>query len=173
MEIRLEPNRRFGRGFQIRATDGPACYVYDDEPLTFVEAMQTLDEVMGKPPNKMTVHPVDSQGVPIGPEVFVFQSAPDVRKTAVDGETRPVVSVRGVILMAWAAWKKDGSEQSKEVIWRYCEYISAHGYHGGAAKAMAALEAMSFNHGAKWIKQTFARCVRDGVALIRCVLPDL
>ena len=173
MEIRLEPNRRFGYGFQIRSTYGPFCDVYDDEPLTFAEAMQTLDEVMGRSPSKVTAHPVDSQGVPIGPEVVMFRSAPDVRKTAVDSETRPVVSVRGVILTAWAAWKKDGSEQSKEVVRRYCEYISAHGYHGGAAKAMAALEVMSFNHGAKWINRTFARCVQDGAEIMRCVLPEL
>lgn len=172
MKFQIEPNQRFGQGFQIRAIDGPASEVYDDEPLTMLEALQTLDDVMGREPSRVTVHPIDPQGVPSGPEVTVFQSAPDVRKTVVDGEEQPVLSARGVILLAWAAWKKDGAEQSRGVMRRYCEYISAHGYHGGAAKAMAALEAMSFNHGAKWIKQTFARCVRDSVALMRCVLPE-
>ena len=173
MKIQIEPNQRFEHGFQIRFMDGPSYEVYDDEPLTMLEAMETLDEVMGREPSQVTVQHVGPQGVPSGPEVVVFQSVPNVRKTAVDSEAQPVVSVRGVILLAWAAWKKDGSEQSKEVMRRYCEYISAHGYHGGAAKAMAALEAMSFNRGAKWIKQTFARCVRDSVALMFCVLPAL
>lgn len=172
MKIQIEPNQRFGHGFQIRAIDDPAYEIYDDEPLTMLEAMEALDEVMGREPSQVTVQRIGPQGVPSGPEVVVFQSAPNVRKTVVDGEERPVLSARSVILLAWAAWKKDGSEQSRDVMRRYCEYISAHGYHGEAAKAMAALEAMSFNHGAKWIKQTFARCVRDRVALMRCVLPE-
>lgn len=171
MDIRIEPNRRFGYGFQIRATEGPAFEVYDDEPLTMLEAMQTLDEVMGREPSKVTVHPVDAQGVPSGQEVVVFQPGRDVQEAVVDGEKQPVVSVKGVILLAWATWKKDGSEQSRDVMRRYCEYISLHGYRGGASKAMAELEAMSFNHGAKWIKRTFARYIRDGVALMRYVLP--
>lgn len=172
MDIQIEPNQRFGYGFQVRFMDGPACKVYDDEPLTMLEAMQTLDEVMGREPNKATVHPVDPQGVPSGPEVVVFQSKPDIREATADSKKQLVISARGVILTAWAAWKKDGSEKSKDVMRRYCEYISAHGYRGGASKAMAELEAMSFNHGAKWIKQTFVQCVWDGVELIRCVLPE-
>lgn len=172
MKIQIEPNQRFGYGFQIRAVDGPASEVYDDEPLTMLEAMETLDEVVGREPSRVTVRHACPQSSPIGPEVTAFQSTPDVRKTVVGGKEQPVLSARGVILLAWAAWKKDGAEQSRDVMRRYCEYISAHGYHGGAAKAMAALEAMSFNHGAKWIKQTFARCVRDSVALMRCVLPE-
>lgn len=172
MKFQIEPNQRFGQGFQIRAIDGPASEVYDDEPLTMLEALQTLDDVMGREPSRVTVRRIGPQGAPSGPEVVVFQSTPDVRKTVVDGEEQPVLSARGVILLAWASWKKDGAEQSRGVMRRYCEYISAHGYHGGAVKAMAALEAMSFNHGAKWIKQTFARCVRDSVALMRCVLPE-
>lgn len=173
MQIRIELNRRFGYGFQIRITEGTTCEVYDDEPLTMLEAMQTMDEVMGREPNKVTVHPVDPQGAPSGPEVVVFQSKPDVREAAAASKKEPVVSARGVILTAWAAWKKSGSEQSRDVMRRYCEYISTHGYRGGASRAMAELEAMSLNHGAEWIKQTFARCVRDGVALMRCVMPEL
>lgn len=171
MNVRIEPNRRFGYGFQIRAMDGPVSEVYDDEPLTMLEALQTLDEVMGREPSKLTVRPVGPQGVPSGPGVVVFQSRPDVREAVADGEKQPVVSARGVVLLAWATWKKDGAEQSKDVMRRYCEYISVHGYRGGASKAMAELEAMSFNHGAKWIKRTFAKHVRDGVALMRYVLP--
>ena len=170
MDVQIEPNQRFGYGFQIRAIDGPASEVYDDEPLTMLEAMETLDEVMDGPPSRVTVRPIGSHGTPSGPGEAVFPHEPDVREAATDGEYH-AVSARDVILLAWAAWKKDGSEQSKDVVLRYCEYISTHGYQGGTAKAIAALEAMSFNHGAKWIKRTFARCVRDGVALMRYVLP--
>lgn len=172
MDIRIEPNRRFGYGFQVRFMDGPMCEVYDDEPLTMLEAMESLDEVMGREPSKVTVHPVDAQGVQNGPEMVVFQPGQDVQEAVADSEKRPVVSAQGVVMLAWAAWKKDGSEKSKDVMRRYCEYISAHGYRGRPSEAMVELEAMSFNHGAKWIKRTFAKCVRDDVALIRCVLPE-
>lgn len=170
MDIQIEPNQRFGYGFQIKATIGSACEVYDDEPLTMLEAMQTLDEVMGREPKKVSVRPVNHKGTPSGPEAVVFPSEPDMREAVVDGEKQPVVSARSVILLACAGWKKNRLEQSKAVMQRYCEYISTHGYRGGASKAMAGLEAMSLNHGAKWIKRTFAKHVRDGAALMRCVL---
>lgn len=170
MDIQIEPNQRFGYGFQIKAIIGSACEVYDDEPLTMPEALRTLDEVMGRKPSKVTMCPIGTQGTASGPEAVVFPSKPDAREALEDGEKQPVVSARGVILLAWAAWKKDGSEQSKAVIRRYCEYISTHGYRGGVSKAIAGLEAMSVNHGAKWIKRTFAKHVRDGAALMRCVL---
>lgn len=163
MDVQIEPNRRFGRGFQVRFMDGPAFGVYDDEPLTMREALEALGEVMGGVPNKVTMRPVGPHGIPSGPEEVMFRTKPDMREV--------VVSARDIILLAWAAWKKDGSEQSKDVMRRYCEYISAHGYQGRAPRAMAELESMGFNHGAKWIKRTFARCVRDGVALMRYVLP--
>lgn len=172
MDIQIEPNQRFGYGFQIRAIEGPASEVYDDEPLTMAEALQTLDDAMGREPSRVTVRHIGDQGTPSGPEVIVFQPTPDVQEAVVDGEKQPVVSARGVILLAWAGWKKNRQEQSRDAMRRYCEYISAHGYRGGASKAMAELEAMSFNHGAKWIRRTFAKHVRDGVALIRYVLPE-
>lgn len=174
MDLQIEPNQRFGRGFQIRAIDGPASEVYDDEPLTMEEALECLSEATGGiEPSKVTVRRIGPQGTPNEPEVITFQPRPDVQEAVVDGEKQPVVSPRGVILMAWAGWKEDRLEQSKDVIRRYCEYISAHGYRGGASRAMAELEAMSFSHGAKWIKRTFAKHVRDGVALIRYVLPQV
>lgn len=172
MDLQIEPNQRFGQGFQIRAIDGPASEVYDDEPLTMLEALRTLDEVMGLEPSKVTLRPADPLGTPSGPEVVVFQQQPDLRETVVDGEKQPVVSARCVILLAWAGWKKNHLEQSRDAMRRYCEYISAHGYRGGASKAMAELDTMSFNHGAQWVKRTFAKYVRDSVALIRYVLPQ-
>lgn len=174
MDIQIEPNQRLGQGFQIRAIDGPASEVYDDEPLTMLEALRTLDEITGRAPSKVTVCRAGPEGAPSGPEpeVIVFQQQPDVREAVVDGEKQPVVSARGVILLAWAGWKKSRLEQSRDAMWRYCEYISAHGYRGGASKAMTKLETMSFNHGVQWVKRTFAKYVRDGVALIRYVLPQ-
>lgn len=177
MDIQIERNQRFGYGLQIRFIDGPFCETYDDEPLTLSDAMELIHEFAdeclgGATPSKITIGPADPLTAASGPGVVAFQPQPDVRETMVDGEMQPVVSARGVILLAWAAWRKNGSEQSKNAMRRYCEYISAHGYRGGASKAMAELEAMDFNRGAKWIKRTFAKYVQDKTAAMRYVLPQ-
>lgn len=62
MDFQIELNRRFGYGFQIRAIYGPACEVYDDEPLTMLEAMQSIDDMMGGKPSKVTVRHIGLQG---------------------------------------------------------------------------------------------------------------
>lgn len=46
MQIRLEPNQRFGYGLQIRFVGGPYCEVYDDEPLSPLEAMRSIQETI-------------------------------------------------------------------------------------------------------------------------------
>lgn len=100
------------------------------------------------------------------------QDRPDVREAVVDGELQPVLSARGVILLAWSGWKKDGLPEAKDALRRYCEYISGHGYRGGASVALSNLCDMGVDCGVQWIKQTFARYVRDEVALIQYVLPE-
>lgn len=46
MQIRLEPNQRFGYGYQIKVMAGPCCEVYDDEPLTLPDAMLSMQEAI-------------------------------------------------------------------------------------------------------------------------------
>ena len=182
MDIRIELNKRLGYGFQLRVMDGPVCEIYDDEPLTMIEALDSAQEAIDAMNeelgtdfmvSKITTGSVDPPDIPGESGVIAFQPQPDVREAVVDGENQPVVSARGVILLAWTAWRKDGSEQSKTAMRRYCEYISAHGYRGGASKAMAELEAMSLNRGVKWIKRTFAKYIRDKVAVMSYVLPQM
>ncbi len=74
MDIQIEPNQRFGHGFQIRLMSDSGSYVYDDEPLTMLEAMHTLDEAMGREPSRVTVRPIGPQDTPSGPELVVYQS---------------------------------------------------------------------------------------------------
>lgn len=181
MDIRIEPNQRFGHGYQIRVLGDPAREVYDDEPLTFSEAMEAIQETMdgmnaetgtGFTLSKVRAWPADSPAGENGPDMVAYKPGPDGWEQVEGGKNHPVVSARDVVLLAWAAWKKSGSEQSKNAVRRYCEYISAQGYRVGPSKAMAELGAMSFNRGAKWIKKTFAKYVQDRTAVMRCVMPQ-
>jgi len=183
MDIRLEPNQRFVHGLQVRVMDGPECDLYDDEPLTLQEAMASIREAMDGMNEEMgtaykltrvTVTPDGVTDIPADRVLAVAEriTAPDVREAVVDGERQPVVSGRGVILMAWFGWKDDELPECKDALRRYCEYISLCGYGGGASKAMAQLNAMDRKRGAHWIKRTYVKYVRDDANVVRYVLPQ-
>lgn len=189
MQIQLEFNQRLGEGFQIRVMDGPLCEVYDEEPLTLPEAVRCVKECvddmnreLGTDYKVKNVLVTSKDALESNAKTDITAArilrdalsrpAQDVREAVVDGEKQPVISGRGVILMAWAAWKDDGMPKAKDALRRYCEYISAHGYRGGASKAMEALCSMEMNAGARWIKRTFAQHVRDEVTMVRYVLPE-
>lgn len=190
MEIRLELNQRFGHGFQLHLMNGPMDKLFDHEPLTMAEAGayagMLLDAINGElgtdyiPAQvvRVTNDALESSAKTDFTAARILHDAKsrpgaDVREVVVDSEKQSVVSARGVILMAWAAWKDDHISKAKDALRRYCEYISAHGYQGGASKAMAALIAMEPDAGARWLKRTFAHHVQDEVAAIRYVLPDV
>lgn len=197
MEIRLELNERAGRGFQVHLIHGPVDKLFDGDPLPLHEAvicalelLDAVNEAQGTDytPNQVVRVPADAlKGnaktdfsaacllQDIGTQRYELSTpaGQDVAEMVVDGERQPVISGRGVVLMAWAAWQEDCMPKAKDALRRYCEYISAHGHQGGASKAMAALIEMDMDHGDQWIKQTYARHVRDAVALMRYVLPEL
>lgn len=197
MEIHLELNQRFGQGFQLRLLHGPMNKLYDNEPLTMYEAQAYAGALLDEMNRELgTGYKADQvvrvpKGALYGNAKTDFAAArvlqdiqtqkytlsvpagPDVLERVVDGENQPVFSGRGVILMAWIAWKEDGMPQARDAMRRYCEYISAHGYRGGASKAVVELETMETDRGARWVKQTYARHVQDSVSLLRYVLPNL
>ena len=197
MEIRVERNQRLGNGFQLRTNDGPMCEVYDDEPLSMEEALSCAHETVeamnqeygtayklrqvsrvsiAAPEDSTQVNSTAAhilQDIQAPKHQRSASAWPDVRETVIDGKKQSVVSGRGIMLMIWAAWKRDSLPTAKDALRRYCEYISAHGYGGSAARAMSALVSMDMNRGARWIKKTFARHIRDEVALIRYVLPRM
>ncbi len=98
---------------------------------------------------------------------------PDVTTMMLDGKPETMLSARGVVLLALAGWKEDGLEASESAMRRYCEYISLHGYQGGASAAMTTLETMSMDDIKTWVKQTFARYVPDKEALVHFMLDPL
>ena len=95
---------------------------------------------------------------------------PDVTTMMLDGKPETMLSARGVVLLALAGWKEDGLEASESAMRRYCEYISLHGYQGGAEKAFTELEGMDKPQGVAWVKRTFTRYVQDQSALAHYIL---
>lgn len=87
-----------------------------------------------------------------------------------DGKPELMLSARGVVLLALCGWKGEGLEASRGAMRRYCEYISLHGFHGGASAAMAALEAMSTDDAKRWVKLTFNEYVSDKDAVIQYMM---
>lgn len=184
MEIRLELNQRFRNGFQVHFIHGPVSKVFDAEPFTLPGAgyhagalLEAVNKEQGTAyqPGDVIRVPHDALEANAKTDFTaarMLQERPDVKMAVVDGENQPVISARGVVLLALEAWKEEGAPEAAGAMRRYCEYISAHGYRGGASKAMAELEAMGIDRGAQWVKQTFARYVPDEAALARYVLPQ-
>lgn len=95
---------------------------------------------------------------------------PDVQEMMLDGKPELMLSARGMVLFHLSAWKVDGNEKAHNGLRRYCEYITMHGYQGGASEALAALDGMNKPQGIAWVKSTFARYVQDGRALIQYMM---
>lgn len=95
---------------------------------------------------------------------------PDVQEMMLDGEPELMLSPRGVVLFHLASWKEDGNEKAHNGLRRYCEYITMHGYQGGAKAALAALDGMDKPQGIAWVKRTFAQYVQDERVLIRYMM---
>ena len=93
---------------------------------------------------------------------------PDAREMMLDGEPEIMLSARGVVLFHLSAWKADGNKKAHDGLRRYCEYITMHGYQGGASAALAELE--DKQQGIAWVKRTFARYVQDERALIQYMM---
>lgn len=161
MEIRMELNQRYGRGFQLRLVHGPMNKVYDKEPMNLYQAgacaaklLEELNQELGtdyKPQQVFRV-PGDAleanagadfaaarmlQDIKSGTFDLSVPAGPDVKEMMLDGKKELMLSGRGVVLFYYSAWKEDGNEKALDGLRRYCEYIAAHGYRGGATKAVA------------------------------------
>ena len=95
---------------------------------------------------------------------------PDVAEMEVGGKMEAMLSARGVVLLCLSAWRLDKTPKALYSLRRYCEYISAHGYRGGAAKALAELESLDDGQAKAWIRRTYARYVSDQLAMVNYVM---
>lgn len=95
---------------------------------------------------------------------------PDMKEMMLDGKPEVMLSARGVVLFHLSAWKVDGNEKARDGLRRYCEYITMHGYQGGASAALAALDGMDKPQEIDWVKKTFAQYVQDERALIQYMM---
>lgn len=101
------------------------------------------------------------------------QQNPDVREMTLDGKPEMMLSARGVVLMCLSSWKLDGNEKAYEAVRRYCEYISIHGYRGGASKMLEELDVLGKGADAAWIRHTFAQYVSDQNMLMQHLIGAL
>lgn len=85
---------------------------------------------------------------------------PDMQEMMVDGKPETMLSARGVVLIHLASWREDSNEKAHSGLRRYCEYITMHGYPGGASAAMAELDRLDKPQSVEWIKRTRTVCAR-------------
>lgn len=90
------------------------------------------------------------------------EATPDVTEMEIDGNPEMMLSARGLVLFCLSSWRLDGNQKAHDCLRRYCEHISAHGYRGGASKALADLDGLSNEEAKAWIRRTYARYVVDG-----------
>lgn len=186
MEIRLETNQRYGRGFQLRMIHGPFDRTFDDQPWTLYEAgaaaeglLDAVNQEMGTA-YKLTqvcAIPEDALTTNANTDFAAARMLQDIRskrydlsvpagedyKTMeIDGEEEILLTARGVVLTFYAAWKDDGNQKAHDGLRRYCEYLASHGYRGGASKALSELESLATEEEVvEWIRRTYARYVPD------------
>lgn len=98
---------------------------------------------------------------------------PDVQEMMLDGKPEAMLSARGVVLLCLSSWRLDKNERAHGCLQRYCEYITLHGYKGGAASALAELDKLGKDDAIAWVKRTFARYVQDQSALVQYVMGPL
>lgn len=197
MEIRMELNQRYGRGFQIRFVHGPVNEVYDKDQLNMYTAgtyanmlletankeagtNYTLEQVVRVPEDALTANAATDfaaarmlQDIRNKTFSLSIPAQQDVKMMEIDGHEEAMLSARGVVLMCSSAWKLDGNGKAHDVLRRYCEYVAAHGFKGGASKALAELDSLGKGEDSAWVKNTFARYVTDQNALMEYVLGAL
>ncbi len=93
-----------------------------------------------------------------------------MKEMLLDGKPEMMLSARGVVLLYLSSWKLDGNVKAHDGLRQYCEYITMHGYRGGAVKALAELDGLDKPQGIAWVKRTFARYVQDQAALMEYML---
>lgn len=194
MEIYLELNRRFGRGFQVRITHGPMDKTYDHGPLDMYTAgayagtlLEMVNKEMGADYKPHQVLRVTNEALEVnaktdfaaarmlqdqkhGKYALSTPGGRDFKRQVIDGEEQYLLSGRGVVLFCCSTWRDEGNQRARDALRRYCEYICAHGCKGGASKALAELDALDQDGAAEWIRRTYACHVHDDGALIAYVM---
>lgn len=196
MEIFLELNQRLGTGYQIRMMHGPMDKVYDREPLTLYEAGSYAGTLLEKANKELHTHyephrvlRVTNEGLEanagrdlasakvlrdIENEQFQYSTpgGQDFKKSVIDGEEQYLMSGRGTVMVIYFCWLDDKNQLARAALKRYCEYIAAHGFKGGAMRALSELDELDKDRAVEWIRRTYARYVHDDAALIGYIMPN-
>lgn len=169
MVIRIEANRKQGRGFQVHLMDGPIDKLFDETALDLHSAIVCAGELLELLNRELgTAHKLeDARSKKFA---LSIPAKVDMKKTVIDGEEQYLLSGRGVVLTLLFCWKEDKNQKAREGLRRYCEYICAHGHKGGATVALLELDGLELEEATTWIKRTYARYVQDNAALIGYVM---
>lgn len=194
MVIRIEANRKQGRGFQIHLMDGPLDKLFDETALDLHSAIACAGELLELLNRELgTAHKLEDVLVIAGDGLeerargdinaarmledirskqfaLSLPAMADMKKTVIDGEEQYLLSGRGVVLTLLFCWRDDKNQKAREGLRRYCEYICAHGRKGGATGALLELDGLELEEATAWIKRTYARHVQDDAALIGYVM---
>lgn len=191
MVIRIEANRRQGRGFQIHLMDGLLDKLFDEEAADLHTAIACAGELLNREQGTALkledVLSIAGDGLEeraredvnaariledIRSKKFALSlpAKADMKKAVVDGEETYLLSGRGVVLTLLFCWRDDKNQKAREGLRRYCEYICSHGRKGGATGTLLELDGLELEEAAAWIKRTYAQHVQDDTALIGYVM---
>lgn len=194
MVIRIEANRKRGRGFQIHLMDGPLDTLFDEAAADLHSAiacagelLELLNREQGTSLKLEDVLLIEGGGLEeraredvnaarmledIRSKKFTLSTPAiaDMKQIVIDGEEEYLLSGRGVVLTLLFCWRDDKNQKAREGLRRYCEYICGHGRKGGATRALLELDGLEPEEATAWIKRTYARHVQDDAALIGYVM---
>ena len=177
MQIKIELNQKFGKGYQVRIIHGPINQVYDKEPMNLNEAAQcaavALDVFkndLGETFNPDEVISITDEALEVNRkhDIASAQFFKDIRSGAfkycqpapvpdvTKGEDdEMLLSARGVLLFSYLTWIEEKTEPAKKFMLRYCQLLASRGYGKGATQIFREMNAMDKNSGCAWIRQTY------------------
>lgn len=97
-----------------------------------------------------------------------LDTSADTRTMEIDGKPESMVTVRGLILMAYHGWANDHNQENcNNVMYKYCQYICKRGYPGGAAKALHEWRKANTRQAEQWVIRTYGKYVADEIKLAK------
>jgi len=88
----------------------------------------------------------------------------------INGKKTRLINADGLLQLAAHGMFYEHLPKYEKTIERYCQYISVHGYKGGANKAFLKLKSMNYDKAVIWLENTHKKYVTDDVAMVTYVL---
>ena len=189
MQIILELNEKYQRGFQARMLMGGLESVMDDEPYTLREIASgvaaALEEINANTGHHFELHKViriDAAAIEAnkkydldaariakdnrGKYAYLDTNTPDYIKR----EDDYLLSGRGLVMICYSQWREDENPQAKAAMRRYCQYLALKGYGARASAILEEILGKDQETARTWIKGTYGAFVEDEHELISFVM---